>query len=668
VFKNFVPIVNHSLQYNPSIDGLRGIAVLLVLIFHIWPEYFSFGYVGVDIFFVLSGFLITKIIYSKLENDSFSFLEFYRNRVRRIFPSMIIVVSFTLIVGYLFLFPSEFIKLGEHINSSSFFYQNFRLINETGYWDEATQLKPLLHFWSLSIEEQFYLFWPFLLLFLYKIKVKFVYSLSIVFIILFFIPILFDIDLFYHSFSRFWELCFGGIICLFSLNKNIINFISKYKNYVLFFFFISILISYQNIEFSTFRTFLIVLSSGLLILFLSNNQKNKFFSSKFLVFLGLISFPLYLWHYVLISYTHILGFSVEKYGLLIIITSIFLSFITYLYIELYFRKQKSYIFVLLLLFIALFLGFTGKYIKDHGGLENRKHLTTKGIYKKQFKRTSFKDKEGLILVNKLMMRKLPNKYIRSTTTNINAKFIVLIGDSHAHALYEGFSKTVKKKGYDTILLANSGCPPLIDGSTGKNRKQINSCKKQIEEIYLFIKKIPNLEKVIMVTRGPVYLENIGFGIVDGGNKKRNVYTEEYFNKNIENYNLKKSLYDSFEKTFSFFNNNDTDFTYILENPELGFHPKNCQIRPFSINSIDCKIKYNSYLGRMSEYKERIKNISKKYKNIKIFDPEKIFCDQEFCYAIKNRKMLYSDDDHLSIDGSFYLSNSIVNDSWDLKND
>ena len=169
---NFIPIVNHSLKYNPSIDGLRGIAISLVIIFHIWPEYLSFGYVGVDIFFLLSGYLITKIIYTKLEEKKFLLKEFYRNRVRRIFPSFIIVLFTILLFGYLFMFPIELEQLGRHIKSSSFFYENFRLIGEVGYWDDSAVLKPLLHFWSLAIEEQFYIFFPLILMFLYKIRLN----------------------------------------------------------------------------------------------------------------------------------------------------------------------------------------------------------------------------------------------------------------------------------------------------------------------------------------------------------------------------------------------------------------------------------------------------------------------------------------------------------------
>ena len=149
---NFIPIVKHSLKYNPSIDGLRGIAISLVLIFHIWPEYFSFGYVGVDIFFVLSGYLITQIIYTKLEQKSFSLKEFYRNRIRRIFPALIVVLITTLIIGCLFMFPSKLEQFGKHIKSSVFFYENFRLIGEIRYRDESATLKFLFHFCSLDIE------------------------------------------------------------------------------------------------------------------------------------------------------------------------------------------------------------------------------------------------------------------------------------------------------------------------------------------------------------------------------------------------------------------------------------------------------------------------------------------------------------------------------------
>jgi peptidoglycan/LPS O-acetylase OafA/YrhL len=413
-----IPIVNHSLKYNPSLDGIRGIAILSVLLFHIYPQYFHYGYLGVDLFFVLSGYLITNIIYRKLENDTFSFKEFYRNRIRRIFPAVIIVLLFTLLIGWLFLFPSELENLGKHIKSSAFFYQNFRLIDEVGYWDKAAQLKPLLHFWSLSVEEQFYVFWPLVIFTIYKLRFNLIYALVFLLIISFSIKYIIDIDTFYHSLARFWELILGGL--LFAIG-------SKYK--------------YEL-------------------------PNNKILSNKYLVFFGLISFPLYLWHYVLISYMYIFGLDVGKYGLVIILSSIILAYLTYRYIEIYTRKQSSYKFVIILFFILLSIGFIGKYIYKHKGLENRSHLVDNSEFNKQFIREPATNNMGVNLVSSILGKKPKNDYIKSTTNDMNAKFIAVIGDSHAHTSYPGFSLEAEKYGYESLLISNSSCPPYLGGGNG----------------------------------------------------------------------------------------------------------------------------------------------------------------------------------------------------------
>ena len=414
-----IPIVNHSLKYNPSLDGLRGIAILSVLLFHIYPQYFHYGYLGVDLFFVLSGYLITNIIYTKLENNTFSFKEFYRNRVRRIFPAVIVVLLFALIIGWLFLFPSELENLGKHIKSSAFFYQNFRLINEVGYWDKAAQLKPLLHFWSLSVEEQFYIFWPLIIFTVYKFRLNLLYSLLVLLIVSFSLRYAIEIDTFYHSLARFWELILGGL--LFAIA-------SKYKYEI--------------------------------------PKNNSILSNKFLVFFGLISFPLYLWHYVIISYMYIFGLDVTQYGLFIIILSTILSYIVYRYIELYFRKQNSFKIASILFISLLSIGITGKYVYKHNGLPNRSHLIDNAKWQKQFIRTPAKNNIGMILSAKILGYKPNNDYIKSTSTNLSKKYIAIIGDSHAHTAYLGFKKLAKKYGYEALLLSNSSCPPYLGGGNG----------------------------------------------------------------------------------------------------------------------------------------------------------------------------------------------------------
>ena len=155
-------------KYRADIDGLRAIAVLLVVFFHAGLG--KGGFIGVDIFFVISGFLISTIIFDNLDSGRFSFWQFYERRIRRIFPALLIVLVFTLVFGWFTLFADEYKHLGNHIFRSSYFFSNFTLLNESGYFDNDSETKPLLHLWPLAIEEQFYIIWPLLLLGISKLK------------------------------------------------------------------------------------------------------------------------------------------------------------------------------------------------------------------------------------------------------------------------------------------------------------------------------------------------------------------------------------------------------------------------------------------------------------------------------------------------------------------
>ena len=150
-------------RYRTDIDGLRALAVMAVIIFHTFPNVLPGGFVGVDIFFVISGYLITQIILGDLDNGKFSATSFYARRIRRIFPALIVVLVATFLLGWHYLLPAELMSLGKNILASSLFSANLMLLSEVGYFDLDARLKPLLHLWSLGIEEQFYLVWPWLL-------------------------------------------------------------------------------------------------------------------------------------------------------------------------------------------------------------------------------------------------------------------------------------------------------------------------------------------------------------------------------------------------------------------------------------------------------------------------------------------------------------------------
>lgn len=667
MFKNFIPIVNHSLKYNPAIDGLRGVAITLVVLFHIWPEYFSFGYVGVDIFFVLSGYLITQIIYIKLETNTFSFKDFYRNRIRRIFPAMLIVVTATFAIGYLFMFPSELEQLGKHIKSSALFYQNFRLGGEVGYWDEASQLKPLLHFWSLSIEEQFYLLWPLVILAIYKLRWNLFLSLGVLFVLLLIVPQFFKIDMFYHSFARFWELCFGGLVFVFSVRFDILKLTYKFKFIIYLVFIVAIAMTYKNTQFDLYKILLVVISTGLLILALVNNTNQKIFSSTPLVFLGLVSFPLYLWHYAFISYMHIFGLDAQAYGFVLIFISIFVSYLTYRYIELYARKQTSYKFALILFSIAIVLGLFGQYAHKQKGFPQRSHLESNEKFQAQFVKPAEQDNNGQELAKKILGY-IPKQSFLRATNNSNAN-ILIAGDSHAYSSYIGFSEEFEKHGLDSLLFATNSCPPYIGLSIGRTEVESKQCFDRTQELIEVLEK-NKFSKVFFITRGPKYIYKNGYGSIDNEDTIKDLKYYDWKKMggggNIMSKKHEEIFYQNVDLTLKYLNILSTPIYYVLENPELGFSPKNCMTRPFNVFPNECRVLYDEYQHRMREYRNNIKALASKYQNINILDPEDLFCDGRYCYAIQDGKMLYADDDHLSVDGSCLQAKYFIDEIFSNK--
>src|SRR5580692_6574859 len=209
-----------QLDYRADIDGLRAIAVLAVIGFHAFPAWIRGGFVGVDVFFVISGYLISTILLAGMERGSFRFSQFYMRRIRRIFPALIVVLVACMVAGWLVLFSFEYKALGKHIAGSAAFVSNFVLWNEAGYFDKATAIKPLLHIWSLGIEEQFYIVWPLLLYLVWKRKTATLVLLLLLLAFSFTFNVLSSDRAadFYSPLARFWELMAGAVLAYLSLH------------------------------------------------------------------------------------------------------------------------------------------------------------------------------------------------------------------------------------------------------------------------------------------------------------------------------------------------------------------------------------------------------------------------------------------------------------------
>ena len=319
--------IHSPIHYRPEIDGLRAFAVLAVILFHAFPSLLAGGFIGVDIFFVISGYLISKIILKETALGKFTFISFYQRRIRRIYPALILVVAVTAIIGWFSLFPDELVQLFKHISLTTLFIANFGFWQEAGYFDNTAETKPLLHFWSLGVEEQFYIVWPLLLLFfLRKFPAKFGASL-VVFSVLSFIC---NIALlaeqkeaaFFLPFGRWWELAAGGVLASAETNNayparylvhkyNInlkgvsIEDLMSASGFILIT--ASALTFREHFDFPGFWALLPVSGSLLIIVAGQGSRINRFLlSNKIAVSIGLISYPLYLWHWPIFSYLHIL--------------------------------------------------------------------------------------------------------------------------------------------------------------------------------------------------------------------------------------------------------------------------------------------------------------------------------------------------------------------------
>ncbi|MBO9644509.1 MAG: acyltransferase [Pseudacidovorax sp.] len=331
--------------YRPDIDGLRAIAVLSVIIFHASPRWLPGGFVGVDIFFVISGFLISTIMFGSLAGGGFSYAEFYARRIRRIFPGLVLVLIATLAFGWWVLLADEFRQLGKHVLASAGFVANLVLWGEAGYFDTVVETKPLLHLWSLAVEEQFYIFWPLLLTLAWKrqhllrwmgvaVGLSFLLNVGLV--------VRHPDAAFYMPFTRVWELGAGAMLAWVAWRRGpgaaplpghqfmgaaglacivaALGLLDRYK------------------AFPGFWAVLPVLGACLCIAAGPQAWFNRrLLGARLFVWFGLISYPLYLWHWPLLAYARVLqeGFldppRVLRFGALGV--SVLLAWLTFRFVE-----------------------------------------------------------------------------------------------------------------------------------------------------------------------------------------------------------------------------------------------------------------------------------------------------------------------------------------------
>jgi len=326
--------------YRSDIDGLRAFAVLSVLFYHAFPDAIRGGFVGVDVFFVISGYLISSILFAEITEHRFSLSSFYGRRIRRIFPALAVCLAAVLAYGFVILMPFELAPLGKHVFFGAGFLSNIALWSESGYFDSAASLKPLLHLWSLGIEEQFYIVWPALLWIAFQMKVRSGRLLAVLLLVSFAINIVLSNTSiaadFYLPVSRVWELLAGAALASrqIKLAPNLRSWISMAGLVALV---ISAMLFRPEMRFPGWPALLPVAGATALILAGPAAVVNRtIFSNRAAVFVGLISYPLYLWHWPLISYAYIIRIGKPPTPLMataLLIAAFLLAWATYRFVE-----------------------------------------------------------------------------------------------------------------------------------------------------------------------------------------------------------------------------------------------------------------------------------------------------------------------------------------------
>ncbi|MFK4511390.1 acyltransferase [Bradyrhizobium daqingense] len=328
------------MKYRPDIDGLRAFAVLSVILYHAFPSVVRGGFVGVDVFFVISGFLISSILFREIGEHRFSFSAFYGRRIRRIFPALAVCLAAVLTYGLVVLTPDELAQLGEHVFFGAGFLSNIVLWSESGYFDTAATQKPLLHLWSLGIEEQFYIFWPVLLWFAFKAKAKTAALLGALLLASFAANVFLSATnisaAFYLPISRFWELAAGA-----ALAWHQINFRPDTRSWISFAGLAALLVSAllfsPAMQFPGWLALLPVAGTVAIISAGPEAMVNRVvFSNRIAISIGLISYPLYIWHWPLLSYSYIIRLGKPPTPLLatlLLAVAFILAWATYRFVE-----------------------------------------------------------------------------------------------------------------------------------------------------------------------------------------------------------------------------------------------------------------------------------------------------------------------------------------------
>ena len=610
-----------SVLYRPDIDRLRAISVLAVMLYHAEFQVFSGGFIGVDVFFVISGYLITQMVLGDFEKGSFSLSHFYERRVRRILPALLVMLAATVPLAYVFLSADPLADYSAALLGATWFSSNFVFWSEAGYFDRASEFKPLLHTWSLGVEEQFYLFFPAFFWVLYKFK-WLIPGLSAV-VVISFLMAQFGLSRdaewpFYMLVSRAWELGLGAMLAVVLAHSRLsdVRVTGLLAELLVLSGLLAVIVPvlmFSELTATPGPLLLVPTLGACLLIWLTpaTSYVRRLLSLKWLVGLGLISYSLYLWHQPVLVFGRIiigeaLGF---EWRIAMLLGTFPLAILSWRYIERPFRNPGQIVTRhLIFLVCAMMMITTVSAVMLHHFASTHEKTSTgvvgdigHGRYYEVVDQRFDRCEAEYLQYRIELWENVPRCH---KSKRAGAPGIAFYGDSHAEQLFVGAEALLSQA---SIYLIRGGIPFL-----GNDR--FKGPLRYLEE----------QKGINVVVFSAYWLEKIQ---ILGGDQ----FSEQLFN------------------TVKWMVGRGFKVVLMMDAPDFGFDPALC-VYETTLNDARCDISLEQHNGDQAIYRALFVAIAK-HPNVELVDVSEAICNKDTCSMLSEGRLLYRDNDHLNLIGS-----------------
>jgi peptidoglycan/LPS O-acetylase OafA/YrhL len=634
--------------YRADIDGLRAFAVVAVVLFHAFPRWLAGGYVGVDVFFVISGFLITRILLDARARGRLSLTHFYANRVRRLFPALVLVLAAVFVLGWGGLLPHEFAALGLQIAAGAAFLQNVYLFTQAGYFELASDSMPLMHLWSLGVEEQFYLLYPMLLWIAWRRGVPPIWVIGGLFALSFVLNIVTSAErpvaAFFLLHTRMWELMTGCGLAAMGLGGRTSDGARVSLNHELIAAMGLAALSFAVLRYTPDLSYpgwaAVVPVAGAALLIAAGPQTwiNRYvLAVRPLVALGLISYPLYLWHWPVLAYIKLLSEDrpTVPWLLAALCVSVLMAWATYAWVEKPIRFGRiSPKAPFALLGAAAAAAGLGLFTYTSMGFESRigPALAAKHF---QFQELWTGWSQGCASVTSYG-NKIGGCFILSQEAPPN---VLVIGDSHAAHLAPGL-RVLAGGDVNVATIWHAGCLPIRQA--------------RIEETILFGCQDDLIERALDLAANSQTIHTVvlsGFVPLGLTGQRMNAVLPNL--RDVASY--ERAFESALDETFDQLQREGKAIVYVLTVPEPKHDPFKCVRALLWATPYDaCQFDRAAMDARHRPYREAVARVAARYPSVTVVDPMEVFCDARYCQLGRPDLPYYLDNDHLTPSGSRYL--------------